>query len=151
MLVRKLSISCAKAHGSAHVVLVYLGHENDDRVVAFLVKLSRISILPVQNIPGIFYHHGLKAKADAEVWFARGTAIVGGQHFALESAVAEATGHNDAIGSSNSLPGGIEISLVRLLPAIFISTLKVSALNPNKVQLASTCDRSVLRYEEGAI
>lgn len=149
VLVREFGVPCTEAHGTAHIVLVNLGHEDDNGMVAFFVKLGRIGIFPVQYIAGILHHHGLETEANSEVWLARGTAIIGGQHFALESTISEATRHNDAIGGSNGLPGSIVISLVRLFLTVFIGTFKISTLHPNKVELASTCNRSVLRYERG--
>ena len=66
-------------------------------------------------VAGHVDHGGLHAVADAEIRDAVLAGVLGGGHFALEAAVAEATGHEDGIDASQDA-GALGFDLLRLEP-----------------------------------
>ena len=87
----------AQAHRAAlllHVPLV--GHEVDHRGVGEEVELGRVGVLRTDHVAGELDDAALEAQAQAQVGHLPLARVAGGQHLALDAAMAEAARHEHA-------------------------------------------------------
>ena len=108
----------AKAHRAAlvlHVALV--GHEVDHGVVGEHVELGRVRVAGADDLAREFDHRALEAQAQAEVRDAVFAGEMGGEDLALDAAMAEPAGHEDAGGAVEALVQVLVGQRLRVDPA----------------------------------
>ena len=84
-------------------MLALLGHEVDDRVRGEHVELGGVGAAGAEDIAGELDHHALQAEAQAQVRDLVLAGVVGGLDLALDAALAEAAGDEDAGHAVESL------------------------------------------------
>ena len=97
---RNLAGIAAEAQRAAHVDLARLvGHEVDDLVLPDLVELAGIRVLDAADVARVFDDGDLHAEADAEVRHIVLARILCREDHALDAAVTEPAGHEDAVAA----------------------------------------------------
>src|SRR5215467_948119 len=88
----------AQSHGAPQFVdALQLAELENHAVRGGGIELGRIGALEAADVAGVLDHHGLHAKADAEVRNLVLARVADGVDHAFDAALAEPTGHQDAI------------------------------------------------------
>ena len=88
---------CAEAHRAALLGDGLLfGHDINDGMLGKLIEFRRMRILPAQHVPRELDHGDLHTEADAEIGDLMRAGVLCGDDHALNAAVAEAAGHENA-------------------------------------------------------
>mmetsp|Transcript_9870 Transcript_9870/g.16375 ORF Transcript_9870/g.16375 Transcript_9870/m.16375 type:complete len:208 (+) Transcript_9870:320-943(+) len=134
MIVSKLGDASTQSHGAAHLIFINFRHENDHLLVGIFIEFSRVGIGPTENVATVFDHHGLKAEADAEVWFLVDAAVFGRQGLSEKAATSKSTRHNDTIGRLDFTPR-LDIRFrIRLIVPLFIEFFQLRRFDPLQIQ-----------------
>ena len=130
----------AQTHGAAlGDVALLVGHEGDDVVLAVRGELAGIGVGVAQHTPGKLHHHDLHAQADGKVGHVVLAGVLGGLDHALDAAVAEAAGHDDAVHVRKDLLAGVLVGQVLafhpldLHLAVILEACVVQALHHRQV------------------
>mmetsp|Transcript_49930 Transcript_49930/g.99399 ORF Transcript_49930/g.99399 Transcript_49930/m.99399 type:complete len:615 (-) Transcript_49930:262-2106(-) len=111
---RQLSSPGPQPHRTAHVSLRALRHEEHHRVRRALVELRRVGFLLTAHVARELDHRNLEPEAHAEVWLAILARILGSGYLTLDSSVAKAAWHEDAVAALELRPALSE-ALARLV------------------------------------
>ncbi len=94
----------AEAHRAAHVLdVLLLGQQVDDRVRRLGVELGGVGAGHAADVARELGHGALHAQADAEERDLVLAAVLDGLDLALDAALAEAAGHDDAVRRAQPL------------------------------------------------
>ena len=109
----ELGLVGAEAHRAAlgdDVAL--LVHQHDNRLGRLRVDLHRVGLLQAEHVAGELDHRDLEPETEAVVGNLVFACVAGGGDLALDAAVAEAAGHEDAVELGELLQAGLRLKLL---------------------------------------
>lgn len=138
----------SQAHSTTEMGLATFWHEDNDGVGGRIVDLNGVGVLKTKNVAGVFNNGNLHSQADTKVGGLLSTGPFGSSNHTLSSALTEATGDENTVGSANIMPGLVELGGVSTVHR----RLESLGLNPDEVELAVTVHGGMLeRLDDGEV
>ena len=130
----------AQAHGAAlGNVALLVGHEVDDIMFAVGSEFAGVGIGIAQHIAGKLHDRDLHTQADAEVGDTVLAGIAGGLDHALDAAVTEAAGNDDAVarrpdslGAASAGQSGLRLSTQSMSTLALVLIARVVQRSPRR-------------------
>ena len=118
----------AEPHGAALLLdVALLGEQVDDRMRREGVELRRVRVRSVENLAGDIDDGALHSEAQPEVRDQLLPRVSRGEHLALDAAMTEAAGHDDAVDA---------LERAHVL-------VEVLAVDPDQIEVRAAVDRGV--------